>query len=53
MVNRFAMNIDVREYLRINPISVHELTLSDNDNDCFLLFSNIQDDGAYEVCTQS
>jgi hypothetical protein len=34
------MNIDVREYLRINPISVHELTLSDNDNDCFLFFPN-------------
>lgn len=33
------MNIDVREYLRINPISVHESTLSDSDNDCFLFFN--------------
>ena len=40
MVNSITMNIDVREYLRINPISVHELTLSDDDNDCFLLFPN-------------
>ncbi len=32
------MNIDIREYLRINPISVHEPTLSGNDMDCFLLF---------------
>ena len=32
------MNIDVREYLRINPISVHDLTLSDNGDDCFLFF---------------
>ena len=32
------MNIDVREYLRVNPISVHELSLSSNDNDCFLFF---------------
>jgi hypothetical protein len=32
------MNVDVREYLRINPISVHELTLSGDAKDCFLLF---------------
>jgi hypothetical protein len=32
------MNIDVREYLRINPISVHELTLSGDGKDCFLYF---------------
>ena len=32
------MNIDVREYLRINPISVHELTLSEDGIDCFLWF---------------
>lgn len=38
MVNRDTMNIDVREYLRINPISVHDLTLSDNGDDCFLFF---------------
>ena len=38
MVNSITMNIDVREYLRINPISVHELTLSDDDRDCFLFF---------------
>ena len=38
MVNTFTMNIDVREYLRINPISVHELTLSGEGKDCFLLF---------------
>ena len=43
MVNSITMNIDVREYLRINPISVHELTLSDDDNDCFLLFPNDED----------
>ena len=38
MVNSFTMNIDVREYLRINPISVHELTLSGDGKDCFLYF---------------
>ena len=38
MVNTSIMNIDVREYLRINPISVHELTLSGDMKDCFLLF---------------
>lgn len=38
MVNSITMNIDVREYLRVNPISVHELSLSSNDNDCFLFF---------------
>ena len=43
MVNSITMNIDVREYLRINPISVHELTLSDDDNDCFLFFPNDED----------
>lgn len=32
------MNIDVREYLRINPISVHDLTLSGDAKDCFLFF---------------
>ena len=41
MVNTFAMNLDVREYLRINPISVHELSVSDTDTDCFLLFPTI------------
>ena len=45
------MNIDVREYLRINPISVHEPTLSGNGRDCFLYFP---DDGmGYEVKTQT
>lgn len=39
------MNIDVREYLRINPISVHEATLSGNPTDCFLLFWNGDPDG--------
>ena len=48
------MNIDVREYLRINPISVHELTLSQSPTDCFLFF---KDNGpnaksSYMVCTQ-
>ena len=45
------MNIDVREYLRINPISVHELTLSDDGSDCFLLFPN-DEGGDYKACTQ-
>ena len=49
MVNTYAMNIDIREYLRINPISVHELTLSDNPLDCFLTFSTSVD--RYNVCT--
>ena len=48
MVNTSIMNIDIREYLRINPISVHELTLSDKADDCFLLF---KEGGGYEVCT--
>ena len=43
------MNIDVREYLRINPISSHDLSTSSNDNDCFLYF---QDDGSYSASTQ-
>lgn len=38
MVNRFTMNIDVREYLRINPISAHVETTSNNENDCFMWF---------------
>ena len=47
------MNIDVREYLRINPISVHELTLSGDGNDCFLYFpQNNEDNTGYEVYTQ-
>lgn len=50
MVNRFTMNIDVREYLRINPISAHELTLSDNANDCFLFFLPTN---GYELKTQT
>ena len=41
------MNIDVREYLRINPISVHELTLSGDGKDCFLYFP--EDGEGYEV----
>jgi hypothetical protein len=40
MVNRSEMNIDVREYLRVNPISVHETTLSGDGKDCFLYFDN-------------
>lgn len=47
------MNIDVREYLRINPISVHELTLSDNGNDCFLFFPTTVDTRGYRVFTQT
>lgn len=39
MVNRITMNLDIREYLRINPISVHPLTLSDDETDCFLYFN--------------
>ena len=38
MVNSLIMNIDIREYLRINPISVHKLTLSGDGKDCFLYF---------------
>lgn len=34
------MNINIREYLRINPISVHNPTLSDCGSDCFLIFPN-------------
>ena len=49
MVNTYTMNIDVREYLRINPISVHELTLSGEGKDCFLLFPS--DSDGYEACT--
>jgi len=49
MVNSHTMNIDVREYLRINPISVHEPTLSQEDTDCFMLF---QHNGQYDVLTQ-
>jgi hypothetical protein len=44
------MNIDVREYLRVNPISTHELTLSGDGKDCFLLFPESGE--GYEVCTQ-
>ena len=50
MVNSFTMNIDVREYLRINPISVHELTLSGDGKDCFLYFPDSGE--GYEVKTQ-
>lgn len=50
MVNTFTMNIDVREYLRINPISVHELTLQGDAKDCFLFFKN--DEPTYTVHTQ-
>lgn len=53
MVNSITMNIDVREYLRINPISVHELTLSDNGNDCFLFFPTSADTRGYKVLTQT
>ena len=52
MVNRLAMNIDVREYLRINPISVHELTLSGDGKDCFLYFPANGDQTGFKVCTQ-
>ena len=46
------MNIDVREYLRINPISVHELSLSSNANDCFLFFSMQEEPRGYIAVTQ-
>ena len=46
MVNKLAMNLDIREYLRINPISVHPLTLSDDETDCFLYFN--EDGKPYE-----
>ena len=52
MVNSSTMNIDVREYLRINPISVHELTLSGDAKDCFLYFPANSDNTGYEVYTQ-
>lgn len=56
MVNSFTMNIDVREYLRINPISVHELTLSGDAKDCFLYFPPIdklhENSSGYKVYTQ-
>lgn len=42
MVNSHAMNIDVREYLRTNPISVHNLTLSQDGKDCILIFLPVQ-----------
>ena len=50
MVNTCIMNIDVREYLRINPISVHELTLQGNAKDCFLFFKDREP--GYSVVTQ-
>ena len=50
MVNSSTMNIDVREYLRINPISVHEPTLSGDGKDCFLVFPN--SGSGYSVATQ-
>ena len=46
------MNIDVREYLRVNPISVHELTLSGDGKDCFLYFPAKDNDDGYLVYTQ-
>ena len=46
------MNIDVREYLRINPISVHELSLSSNGNDCFLFFPMENEPRGYIAVTQ-
>ena len=52
MVNSSAMNIDVREYLRINPISVHDLSLSGNGQDCFLVFGNEIGNG-YRAVTQN
>ena len=51
MVNIVTMNLDVREYLRINPISVHDLTLSDNDSDCFLFFPSTQYQRGYKAFT--
>ena len=45
------MNIDVREYLRVNPISVHELSLSDNSTDCFLFFPNNSAQRGYRAST--
>ena len=51
MVNRNDMNIDVREYLRVNPISVHETTLSGDGKDCFLYFNS--NDGNYAAYTQN
>lgn len=56
MVNTIAMNIDIREYLRINPISAHPLTLSQDENDCFLYFNQGKttygDGNTYAVYTQ-
>ena len=53
MVNSSTMNIDVREYLRINPISVHDLTLSGDFKDCFLFFPTDNGiEGGYNVYTQ-
>ena len=56
MVNTITMNIDVREYLRINPISVHPLTLSSLETDCFLYFNDggqtYEDGKTYTVYTQ-
>ena len=46
------MNIDVREYLRINPISVLDLSLSSNDNDCFLFFPIENEPRGYIAVTQ-
>jgi len=53
MVNISTMNIDVREYLRINPISVHELTISEDAKDCFLCFpGNDNETDGYVVYMQ-
>ena len=52
MVNTCIMNIDVREYLRTNPISVHESTLSGDGRDCFLYFPKNPDGTGFVVFTQ-
>ena len=51
MVNSSTMNVDVREYLRINPISVHELTLSGDAKDCFLLLREHVEGETREECS--
>lgn len=47
------MNIDVREYLRINPISAHELSISDAGDDGFMYFYDEFGENKYHVALQT
>lgn len=49
IVNSPTMNIDVREYIRINPISAHELSISDAGDDGFMYFYDEVGENKYHV----